>query len=389
MSEHMEQELADFATAILDDGIIDAAEVSKIRERVYADGIVDREEADFLFELNDATSGADNDASWQALFVEALSDHVLKDEISPGVIDEDEAAYLVSKIEADGVVDGNELALLVNIAATGQGAPDSFNAFVLSSLKAAVLEDGIIDEAEVEMIRKVIYGKGGAGGAAVERVEADFLFDLNDAASGKENHPSWKDLFVEAVSSHVLEDEVSPGEIDEDEASYLRSKIEADGVVDANELALMVNIIATAESTTDEFINFVLSSLKAAVLEDGIIDEAEVEMIRKVIYGKGGAGGAAVERVEADFLFDLNDAASGKENHPSWKDLFVEAVSSHVLEDEVSPGEIDADEAEWLIGHIEGDEVYDETEKALLKNIKEKSTSVAGKLKFKLDLFQI
>jgi uncharacterized membrane protein YebE (DUF533 family) len=164
---------------ILEDGIIDADEVELLRKELYADGIIDREEADFLFALNDATTGADNDPSWQALFAKALSDYVLEDEISPGVIDEDEAAYLRKKIEADEVVDANELALLVNIAANGQGAPDAFNAFVLSSLKAAILEDGIIDEAEVEMIRKVIYGTGGAGGAAVERVEADFLFELN------------------------------------------------------------------------------------------------------------------------------------------------------------------------------------------------------------------
>ncbi len=251
MTEHMEQELSAFTAAILEDGIIDAAEVAKIRERVYADGIVDREEADFLFALNDATSGADNDASWQALFVEALSDHVLKDEISPGTIDDDEAAYLRSKIEADEVVDANELALLVSIAATGKGAPDAFNAFTLASLKAAVLEDGIIDEAEVEMIRKVIYGTGGAGGAAVDRVEADFLFELSDATSGKGNHPSWKALFVEALTAHVLEDEISPGEIDKDEAEYLIAKVEADGVIDENEKALLQNIKARATSVAD------------------------------------------------------------------------------------------------------------------------------------------
>ena len=237
---------------ILEDGIIDADEVELLRKELYADGIIDREEADFLFALNDATTGADNDPGWQALFVEALSDYVLKDEVSPGVIDEDEAAYLKSKIEADEVVDANELALLVNIAATGQGAPDAFNAFVLSSIKAAILEDGIIDEAEVEMIRKVIYGTGGAGGAAVERVEADFLFELNDAVSGKENHPSWKDLFVEALSSHVLEDEVSPGEIDQAEADWLIAHIEADEVYDENEKALLQNIKDKATLVADK-----------------------------------------------------------------------------------------------------------------------------------------
>ena len=237
---------------ILEDGIIDADEVELLRKELYDDEIIDREEADLLFALNDATSGADNDASWQELFVKALSDHVLADEISPGVIDEDEAEYLIDKIQADGVVDGNELALLVNIAATGKGAPDAFNAFILSSLKAVVLEDGIIDEAEVKAISTVIYGAGGAGGEAVDRMEADFLFDLNDATSGNENHPSWQSLFVEAICSYVLEDEVSPGEIDEDEADYLIDKIMADGVIDDNEKALLAAIKVKATKIDDK-----------------------------------------------------------------------------------------------------------------------------------------
>jgi len=242
----------DLREKILEDGVIDADEVKLLRAELYEDAVIDREEADFLFDLNDATSGADNDTSWHELFVKALSDHVLEDEVSPGVIDDDEAEYLISKIQADGVVDGNELALLVNIAATGKGAPDSFNAFVLDSLKAAILEDGIIDEAEVETIRRVIYGTGGAGGAAIDSMEADFLFDLNDATSGNDNHPAWQALFVEALSSYVLEDEVSPGEIDEDEADYLIEKIMADGVVDENEKALLANIKAKATKIHDK-----------------------------------------------------------------------------------------------------------------------------------------
>jgi hypothetical protein len=55
-----------------------------------------------------------------------------------------------------------------------------------------------------------------------------------------------------------------------------------------------------------------------------------------------------------------------------------------VLEDEVSPGEIDQAEADWLIAHIEADGVYDENENALLQNIKAKATVIADSLKAKL-----
>ena len=157
MSDHMDKSLEDLKIDILEDGVIDSDEVAKIKERLYADDVIDRDEADFLFALNDETSGKENDPGWQALFVEALSDHVLKDEESPGVIDDNEADYLIEKIKGDGVVDANELKLLVNICATATGeSPVGFNQFILDSVKAAVIEDGIVDSDEVEMMKMVI-----------------------------------------------------------------------------------------------------------------------------------------------------------------------------------------------------------------------------------------
>lgn len=247
MNDHMTKPLDEFAADILDDGIIDAKEVEQIKERLYADGVIDNEEADFLFKLNDGVSGAENDPTWKDLFVEALTDFVTKDETSPGVVDADEATYLIEKIKGDGKVDDIELALLVNITANAQECHESLNDFVLESLKSAVLDDGIIDDAEVEMIKAVIYGTGGGAGEDVDRKEADFLFDLNDAVFGKDNAPAWQDLFVEAISKHVLEDETSPGVIDEDEADWLIGKIEGDGTYDTIEKALLSNIKASAK----------------------------------------------------------------------------------------------------------------------------------------------
>ena len=159
-----EKSLKEFAKEILDDGLIDENEVENIKKRIYADGIIDREEADFLFELNDNVSGNDNAPSWPTLFIEALTDHVLKDEVSPNVLDEDEAAYLIKKIKGDDKVDSTELELIVNIVSKAEKCPDSFNLFVLESVKEAVILDGVVDKEEVEMIKKVIYGSGGGGG---------------------------------------------------------------------------------------------------------------------------------------------------------------------------------------------------------------------------------
>ena len=242
-----EQTLEEFAKEILDDGLIDENEVKSIKERIYADGIIDREEADFLFELNDSVSGKENAPSWSVLFVEALTDHVLKDEESPNILDDDEADYLIKKIKGDDKVDSTELELIVNITSKAEKCTDSFNSFVLESVKEAVILDGIVDKEEVEMIKKVIYGSGGGDGSGVDRNEAEMIFDINDATTKNEGHDStWKDLFVEAISKHVLEDDKSPNEIDQEEGDWLISKIEGDGEYDANEKALLQYIQSNA-----------------------------------------------------------------------------------------------------------------------------------------------
>jgi uncharacterized membrane protein YebE (DUF533 family) len=381
----MATDLKKLVAEILEDGVIDAREVAILRETLYADGVIDREEAEILFQLNDAATGKENAPAWAKFFVAALTDHVLKDDVSPGVLDDDEAGWLIGKIEGDGQVDATELALLVNITAKAVSCTDAFNAFVLASLKAAILEDGIIDDDEVAMLRSVVYGAGGGGGAGVDRDEANFLFELNDAVSGKENAAAWGDFFVEAITGHVLEDDVSPGVLDQDESAWLISQIEGDGQVDEVELALLVSVTANATDCTESFNAFVLNALKASVLEDGVIDDHEVEVIRAVVQGSGGGGGEGIDRAEADFLFTLNDAVSGNENASSWTDLFVEAIASHVLEDEESPGEIDQDEAAWLIGKIEGDGTYDAVELALLARIKRDATSIHESLRAKMD----
>ncbi len=103
------------------DGKVDADEAAVLRTALYDDGVIDREEADALFSINDAVSGQDNDPAWSALFVEAISDHVLKDDISPGVVDADEGEYLKAKIHGDGKVDDVEKALLANLKANATG----------------------------------------------------------------------------------------------------------------------------------------------------------------------------------------------------------------------------------------------------------------------------
>lgn len=114
-----------------------------------------------------------------------------------------------------------------------------------------------------------------------------------------------------------------------------------------------------------------LEQLKKEILEDGIIDIDEVTKIKDAIYADG-----IIDRSEADFLFELNDAVSGNDNCNEWTELFVTAITSHVLDDDISNGEVDEDEAKWLTSKIEGDGQIDNVEKALLTNIKEKASKI-------------
>ncbi len=111
-----------------------------------------------------------------------------------------------------------------------------------------------------------------------------------------------------------------------------------------------------------------LEELKKELLADGIIDAGEVKELEEVLYADG-----VIDKDEADFLFELNNAVSGKENAPEWKDFFVKAITSFVLDDDQSNGEVDEDEAKYLYKQIKGDGQIDDIEKALLENIKAKS----------------
>lgn len=56
--------------------------------------------------------------------------------------------------------------------------------------------------------------------------------------------------------------------------------------------------------------------LKKELLADGIIDADEVKELEAVLCEDG-----VIDKDEADFLFELNNAVSGKANAPEWEAL--------------------------------------------------------------------
>ena len=98
-----------------------------------------------------------------------------------------------------------------------------------------------------------------------------------------------------------------------------------------------------------------LNQLYNDVVADGVIDSDEVSAIEKAIYADG-----QIDSEEADFMFRVNDVVTGQANDAGWAALFVRSITDYVLADDTSPGEIDADEANYLIEKIGNDGQVDD-----------------------------
>src|SRR5438132_13764915 len=103
----------------------------------------------------------------------------------------------------------------------------------------------------------------------------------------------------------------------------------------------------------------------AAILADGKIDDTEVKILRKELFGD-----RKIDDDERDFLIALRNAAKKKayrgQLRPAFEKFFFEAIENNVLAD----GVIDADEARWLRKLIFADKKVDDNEKKFLARLK-------------------
>jgi len=194
---------------------IKANDVLALRRDVFNDGIVSRHEAQALFDLNNACSV--QDSSWLDFFVEALTDYYVHQASPVGYITEENATHLITCINRDGRIKSqSELELLINVLEKASTSPTSLVSFALDLVKREVLAGrgptrqgdeltpGVIGEAEVELLRRILYAFGGDSHMAVSRAEAEILFEINDQTDEAKNHISWSDLFVKAIANFMM-----------------------------------------------------------------------------------------------------------------------------------------------------------------------------------------
>ena len=284
----------DLANSILAGGQITADDVLTLRQGVFADGVVDRDEADFIFYLD--AQGSENDDAWNAFFVDALSSYFIWQQYPRGVLSEEDGAYLIERITHDGRIDhGSEFALLVHVIFRAWESPEAVVLLALEALEESVLagsgklfgkgrrRPGVIDEDEVDIIRNVIFGSGGGGSLRITRREAELLFRLNNETVGRKNARGWQELFVTAVGSYLMHPAAAPKKIDVDEVrrrdESLARMAQGEGIGAMFAQLTVANTARAEEKRKEaEALQRALDEVEAEV-EREAVDRAEVEWL--------------------------------------------------------------------------------------------------------------
>src|SRR5262249_46620903 len=134
-----------------------------------------------------------------------------------GALSETDGKFLADQILRDGRIDSEtECRLLLAILHYARVVPDAVATLTLAAGKEAVLgggpvrfgpqrmRPGVMDDADVGLVRKAVFAPSGDAGFTVSRREADFLFDLHAATRGKRNARGWPKLFADAVGHHLM-----------------------------------------------------------------------------------------------------------------------------------------------------------------------------------------
>lgn len=182
------------------DRFISAEEAFQLRQAIFPDGVVSRQEADVLISLEGRV--ANSDQAWANAFVEGIVDHVLQSGHYAGHVDENTTSWLMSRFGDNGARE-TEIEVLLKTLERSESAPASLAAFARKRV-AAWLAGKPIGAQETEFIRRALYVASGAGAVSVTEEEARWLFAIDAESDGRANDPLWTDLFVKGVLNHLM-----------------------------------------------------------------------------------------------------------------------------------------------------------------------------------------
>jgi len=136
--------MVDYATAnypeilaaVAEDHTVDTEEANALRRRLFGeDGsrVIDQDEAEFLFELNDYVSdNIENCQTYEDLFIEAIIGYLLHDNFSPADLDDLEWRWLKDMMSEDNDLDLLEIRLLDELSERVTAVPGDFEEYIES-----------------------------------------------------------------------------------------------------------------------------------------------------------------------------------------------------------------------------------------------------------------
>lgn len=112
----------------------------------------------------------------------------------------------------------------------------------LRQLEQQILANGKVERHELEGMRRELYV-----GGKIDRRAADFLVVLHKRV--QHLTPDFEHFFYEAIKNHILTD----GQIDAEEAAWLRRMLFADGKIKDEERKLLHELKGEAKQISREF----------------------------------------------------------------------------------------------------------------------------------------
>jgi hypothetical protein len=251
----------------------------------------------------------------------------------------------------------------------------------IASVAAAARAAGRITDDDVAAMRRAIWGSQ----SGVSREAALLLMALNREV--RERGQAWPALYNDALMDFFLYDQAEPV-IDDRAGELLVKEITADSSVDdATELRLLLSLTARASSCPPPVVALARDSLLASVQASEqplfserprrarAIDEDDLEAIRRLVYGQGGAGGLHVNEGEALWLAALDRATADAANAPGWREIYVKAMAMYLLLGRGTAERLDAGGVAWIRQHLHGGRGLTPNGKALVAYVQREATA--------------
>ena len=195
---------SEFASALKNGAEISAEDVLAVRRFVWPDGSVSDDEAEVIFELNRPAS--EPGPEWKAFFIEAMCEHVVNGREPKNYVHDEACDWLIGQIgrAQSPAAKALELELVVRVLEKALNAPEALKSWALGRIEDSTSADGKVGDEEAGQLRRILFASGGDGALSVSAGEAEALWRIKDKCLKGENGPGWKQLFCQAVGNHLM-----------------------------------------------------------------------------------------------------------------------------------------------------------------------------------------